>query len=211
MTNKNINELVTATTPLTGTELIPAWDGATKKVVVDDLTVKNIRSSTTSGILQVTGPAATSTRVVTVPDANWTAARIDAAQSFTGDQTLSTGNLVVSDHKGITGPGGLWVQAFQEVDALGTFDLLIDTTGFTRILNVSSTRFNYTPQSRRSVYAVSAYGSTLTSTLLHNQEGSGGGATFTLSMPSAGLLRLTDTSGQLVVMYMAFSGSRSYG
>jgi len=31
---------------------------------------------------------------MTVPDANFTAARTDAAQSFTGDQTLSTGNLI---------------------------------------------------------------------------------------------------------------------
>ena len=94
MTNKNINSLTAATLPLAGTETIPVWDGATKKVAVDDLTVKNIRSNATSGILQIAGPAAASTRVVTVPNANWTAARTDAAQSFTGDQTLATGNLV---------------------------------------------------------------------------------------------------------------------
>jgi len=94
MTNKNISGLTAATTPLAGTELVPAWDGATKKVAVDDLTVKNIRSNATSGILQIAGPAAASTRVVTVPNANWTAARTDAAQSFTDDQTLATGNLI---------------------------------------------------------------------------------------------------------------------
>jgi hypothetical protein len=42
----------------------------------------------------VSGPTAGTTRTVTVPDANFTAARTDAAQSFTGDQTLSTGNLI---------------------------------------------------------------------------------------------------------------------
>ena len=68
--------------------------GTTVKVATDDLTVRNIRSNATTGILQITGPAAASTRVATVPNANWTAARTDAAQSFTGDQTLSTGNLV---------------------------------------------------------------------------------------------------------------------
>jgi hypothetical protein len=31
---------------------------------------------------------------MTTPDANFTAARTDAANSFTGDQTLSTGNLI---------------------------------------------------------------------------------------------------------------------
>ena len=44
--------------------------------------------------MQITGPAAGQTRVVAIPDANATMARTDAAQSFTGDQTLATGNLV---------------------------------------------------------------------------------------------------------------------
>lgn len=54
----------------------------------------SIKSNSTTGILQITGPAAGTTRVMTVPDANFTAARTDAAQSFTGDQTLATGNLI---------------------------------------------------------------------------------------------------------------------
>jgi hypothetical protein len=95
MANAKVSALSAATTPLVGTEVLPiVQSGATVKVASDDLTVKNIRSNATSGILQIAGPAAASTRVVTVPDANWTAARTDAAQSFTGDQTLATGNLV---------------------------------------------------------------------------------------------------------------------
>lgn len=95
MANTKISALTSATTPLAGTEVLPiVQSGSTKKIATDDLTVKNIRSNATTGILQITGPAALSTRVVTVPDANWTAARIDAAQSFTGNQTLATGNLV---------------------------------------------------------------------------------------------------------------------
>jgi len=39
MTNKNINDLTAAATPLAGTELVLVWDGvATKKVTVDNLT-----------------------------------------------------------------------------------------------------------------------------------------------------------------------------
>ena len=38
MTNKNINGLTAATTPLAGTELVPVWAGATKKVTVANLT-----------------------------------------------------------------------------------------------------------------------------------------------------------------------------
>jgi hypothetical protein len=95
MANTKISALTSATTPLAGTEVLPiVQSSATVKVATNDLTVRNVRANATTGILQVTGPAAASTRVMTVPDANFTAARTDAAQSFTGDQTLSTGNLI---------------------------------------------------------------------------------------------------------------------
>jgi hypothetical protein len=90
---------------------------ATVKVATNDLTVRNVRANATTGILQVTGPTAATTRVMTVPDANFTAARTDAAQSFTGDQTLSTGNLVVSNGKGID---------FSATPGTGTSELLSD-------------------------------------------------------------------------------------
>jgi len=89
MADKKISALTSATTPLAGTEVLPiVQSGATVKVATDDLTVRNIRANATTGILQVTGPTAASTRVVTVPDANFTAARTDAAQTFTGAQTF---------------------------------------------------------------------------------------------------------------------------
>lgn len=114
MADKKISQLSAASLPLAGTEVLPiVQSSATVKIASDNLTVKNIRSNATSGILQVAGPAAASTRVMTVPDANFSAARIDAAQSFTGDQTLSTGNLIVgTSGKGIDfsaspNPGGM--------------------------------------------------------------------------------------------------------
>jgi hypothetical protein len=95
MANTKISALTSATTPLAGTEVLPiVQSGATVKVANNDLRPKQIQSNATSGVLQIAGPAAASTRVMTTPDANFTAARTDAAQSFTGDQTLSTGNLV---------------------------------------------------------------------------------------------------------------------
>lgn len=103
MADKKISQLSNASTPLAGTETLPIVQSSTTvKVTVDNLTVKNLRSNATTGILQVVGPAAAATRVMTVPDANFTAARTDAANSFTGDQTLSTGNLVIgTSGKGI--------------------------------------------------------------------------------------------------------------
>jgi hypothetical protein len=119
MANTKISALTSATTPLAGTEVLPiVQSSATVKVATNDLTVRNIRANATTGILQVTGPAAASTRVMTVPDANFTAARTDAAQSFTGDQTLSTGNLVI-------GTNGKGVD-FSATPGTGTSELLAD-------------------------------------------------------------------------------------
>jgi hypothetical protein len=114
MADKKISQLSSASTPLAGTEVLPiVQSSATVKVATNDLTVKNVRSNATTGILQIAGPAAAATRTMTVPDANFTVARTDAANSFSADQTLSTGNLVVgTSGKGIdfsanTGTAGM--------------------------------------------------------------------------------------------------------
>ena len=215
MADKKISALTGAATPLAGTEVLPiVQSGATVKVATDDLTVRNIRANATTGILQVTGPAAASTRVVTVPNANFTAARTDAAQSFTGDQTLSTGNLVVSTgNKGITADGGLFVQNYASIAAAGTLDLTLAVDGFVGILSISNTRDNFPAQSRRQVLAVTCYGTTLTTLNVHTQDGTGGGPTYTITVPSAGTLRFTDTSGDgsTKSVFLTFSGSRSAG
>lgn len=103
MADLKISQLTSATLPLAGTEVLPiVQSSSTKKVATDDLTVKNVRSNATTGILQIAGPGAGTTRTMTTPNANFTAARTDAAQSFTGDQTLGTGNLVIgTSGKGI--------------------------------------------------------------------------------------------------------------
>lgn len=95
MADKKISALTAASTPLAGTEVLPiVQSGATVKVANNDLRPKQVQSNATSGVLQITGPAAASARVMTTPDANFTVARTDAGQSFTGDQTLATGNLI---------------------------------------------------------------------------------------------------------------------
>jgi len=90
MSNSKISALTGSTTPLAGTEVLPiVQSGATVKVANNDLRPKQIQSNATSGILQVAGPAAATTRVMTTPDANFTAARTDAGQTFSGDQIFS--------------------------------------------------------------------------------------------------------------------------
>ena len=114
MADKKISALTGATTPLDGTEVLPIVQGsATVKVANNDLRPKQIQSNATSGVLQVAGPETAATRVMTTPDANFTVARTDAAQSLTGDQTLSTGNLVIGtagkgiDFSASPNPGGM--------------------------------------------------------------------------------------------------------
>jgi hypothetical protein len=93
MADKKISALTASSLPLAGTEVLPiVQSSATVKVAVDDLTVKNIRSNATTGILQVAGPAAAATRTMTTPDANFSAARIDAGQTFTGAQNVENGS-----------------------------------------------------------------------------------------------------------------------
>jgi hypothetical protein len=119
MADQKISALTSATTPLAGTEVLPiVQSGATVKVANNDLRPKQIQSNATSGVLQVVGPAAASTRIATVPDANFTVARTDAAQSFTGNQTLSTGSLVI----GTSGQG----IDFSATPGTGTSELLSD-------------------------------------------------------------------------------------
>lgn len=90
MADLKISQLSSATLPLAGTEVLPiVQSGSTVKVANNDLRPKQIQSNATSGVLQVAGPAAAATRVMTTPDANFTAARTDAAQTFTGDQTFN--------------------------------------------------------------------------------------------------------------------------
>ena len=51
-------------------------------------TANAVKSNATTGVLQVVGPAAASTRVMTTPDANFTVARTDAGQTFTGNNNV---------------------------------------------------------------------------------------------------------------------------
>ena len=139
---------------------------------------------------------------------------LSAAPTLSGDVTLSTGNIIISTaNKGITSNGGLFVQNYASVAAAGTLDLTLDVNGFVGTLSISNTRDNFPAQSRRQLLAVACYGTTLTTTSLHVQDGTGGGPTYTITVPSAGTIRYTDTSGDgsTKSVYLTFSGSRSAG
>lgn len=148
MADKKISQLSNASTPLAGTEVLPIVQSSTTvKVAANDLTVKNVRSNATTGILQIAGPAAAATRTMTVPDANFTAARTDASNSFTADQTLATGNLVV-------GTAGKGIDFSANTHAAGMTSELLDwyeEGTFTATLTGSTTAPN-TPVTSTSYY-----------------------------------------------------------
>jgi hypothetical protein len=185
MADTKISALPAATTPLAGTEVLPiVQGGVTEKVAVDDLTVKNVRSNATSGILQVTGPAAAATRVMTTPDANFTVARTDAAQSFTGDQTLSTGNLIIgTSGKGID---------FSATPGTGTSELLSDYEEGTFTATLTSATPPTTPPTVTSRYT--KIGQQVTVTIRFNNVNTTG---------AAGRMRVTGlpfTSGSILTV-----------
>jgi hypothetical protein len=102
MANTKISALTSATTPLDGTEVLPiVQSNTTKKVANNDLRPKQIQSNATSGVMQIAGPAAAATRVMTIPDANFTVARTDASQSFTNEQGIgiSSSNITNTQNK----------------------------------------------------------------------------------------------------------------
>jgi len=128
MANTKISALTAATTPLVGSEVLPiVQSGATVKVSNNDLRPKQIQSNSTSGVLQIDGPAAASTRVMTTPNANFTVARTDAAQTFTGTQTVTSTSVTAASFTGastaIPGTAGFWnntVAGLELYDSVGT-------------------------------------------------------------------------------------------
>jgi hypothetical protein len=77
----------TGTAPLTVTSTTEVANLRAANATSAD-TANAVKSNATTGVMQIAGPAAAATRIMTIPDANFTAARTDAAQTFTGTQTV---------------------------------------------------------------------------------------------------------------------------
>lgn len=134
------------------------------------------------------------------------------------DRTSSGKGLYGSTAAGYEPFCGVILAVNQLVAAAGTMDLEVNTDsflgnpgGFVGMLAVTATRYDFAAQSRRTLYSVVCRGTTATFTQLVNQDGSGGGSAFTVTMASDGVIRFTDTSasGSLIAASMVFTGSRS--
>ena len=74
--------------------------------VTSATTAEQLESNATTGVMQIVGPAAGTARVMTVPDADFSVARKDAANTFTDDQTFSGRVLIDSTTEATTTTDG---------------------------------------------------------------------------------------------------------
>lgn len=98
-----------------------------------------------------------------------------------------------------------------QVTGSGTLDLTLtdgNNAGFVGHLYVTSTRVGSSTVSTRTIYTVIGYGTTSTITSVVTQNGSGGNSPFTITNPSDGVIRFTDTGGVFVQVGMTFVGTR---
>jgi hypothetical protein len=107
---------------------------------------------------------------------------------------------------------GIRATSNDQVAGNGTLDIQLtdggSDLGFVGHLYVTSTRLGSATVSTRTIYTVVGHGTTSTITSVVTQNGSGGGSTFTITNPTAGLIRFTDTSGVYVIAGITFVGSR---
>jgi hypothetical protein len=98
-----------------------------------------------------------------------------------------------------------------------TVDLDLNTSGsdngFAGLLIVEAVRVDYTVEQTKTVYAVTCRGTTPVFTSLATQDGSVSGLTFSLTVPSLGKIRFTDTSStpstSNVSVNLTFFGGRN--
>ena len=140
---------------------------------------------------------------------------------FTGNQPLTTNPERLVSGNEIAGnfvsssiyTAGVRSTANDQVAGNGTLEISLNPDGgadcgFVGHLYVTSTRLASETVSTRTIYTVVGHGTTSTITSIATQNGSGGGSTFTITNPSAGVIRFTDTSGVFVVAGITFVGSR---
>lgn len=111
---------------------------------------------------------------------------------------------------------GLQIAYASSVAASGYIDIPINTDdyignpgGFSGQLFVTSCRENFASQSSRYIYAAMAYGTTGVFTEQAVQNGVNGGRSVSITMPSNGVIRVTNTSPDTCRIRVAFNGVKS--
>jgi hypothetical protein len=123
------------------------------------------------------------------------------------------GNQIVGDLN--LGASGKFVNVsnIAEVAPGGTLTLSVNpSAGFVGTLSVGNVLTSTTGFSTKTVFGVSSTGTALVATPLATQNGATSGRSFTVTQPSAGLIRITDTSGsaQNLQLSASFSGMATF-
>lgn len=194
MANKKISQLTSApTTPLSGTEVVP--------IVQSSTTYKATVSQFTNGV------AITPASVNNCP---------------IGATTPSTGRFtspLLTNASGIGGAAGDAVHRLQDALVIakrglsvtastGTVDFSVATGGnsFQGFLCLVSTATATANRRTQSTYSVFGRGTTSSFQQIATTTGSLGGVNFTLTVPSDGVIRFTNTQAETVDVYLQFFG-----
>jgi hypothetical protein len=113
-----------STTVITSSGSAPQWTAQSALSVGE---ASNLKSNATTGKMQITGPAAASTRVMTIPDANFTAARTDAAQTFTGQQDFNSNVVLNSSSLQVNAGAGSYYARIQTAYNFPYVDAYLDS------------------------------------------------------------------------------------
>jgi len=118
---------------------------------------------------------------------------------------------MVQPDSNITGSARLQSISGTAVASTGTVDLTVNAGGggYQGILIVANTADSTANTRTQSTYSVFGRGTDSLFTLIASDTGSIGGATFTLSTPSNGVFRVTNTSAENTTVYMQFFGGVS--
>lgn len=142
MADKKISQLPAATLPLAGTEVLPiVQSGTTDNITVNNLAAGNIKSNATTGVLQVTGPADASTRVMTTPDANFTIARTDTGQTFTGTNIFGAATTTA---RTVNIGGSFAVERFGATPQIEMLGGTNSTVGYSYRININQSNWTLT-------------------------------------------------------------------
>lgn len=85
----------------------------TEKAAVNAATTGSagsLKSTATTGLMTITGPAAGATRVVTIPDANATMARSDTGQTFTGTNAFVNNGTLLTEFQNTATTGSALIR-----------------------------------------------------------------------------------------------------
>lgn len=125
-------------------------------IVMDGNRIVTIPGSTTVPIASqaITISGMTAARTITVPDANWTAARIDAAQNFLGAQTITVASGFALDlTQGDNSPTGFRVTNTNAGTAATVQNRLVNDAGSFSYFGISSSGFTgYAPLTAGTAY-----------------------------------------------------------